>query len=69
MDGNFEVQVRQRAYELWLTDGMVAGRDRDHWLAAERELARQHQQAAADVQAARMPAKVRKAKTKARGKG
>jgi hypothetical protein len=31
-------QVRQRAYELWLQDGMSPGRDLDHWFAAEREL-------------------------------
>ena len=76
MDGNFEVQVRQRAYELWVTEGKVQGRDRDHWLAAESELARQQQQAAADVQAAKLPvlspaktpAKVQKGKGRARSR-
>jgi hypothetical protein len=37
MDVNLE-QVRVRAYELWLRDGMADGRDRDHWHAAEYEL-------------------------------
>ncbi len=37
MDVNLE-QVRVRAYELWLRDGMADGRDRDHWHAAESEL-------------------------------
>jgi hypothetical protein len=37
MDVNLE-QVRVRAYELWLRDGMADGRDRDHWHAAECEL-------------------------------
>jgi hypothetical protein len=37
MNVNLE-QVRVRAYELWLRDGMAEGRDRDHWHAAEYEL-------------------------------
>jgi Protein of unknown function (DUF2934) len=37
MNVNLE-QVRLRAYELWLRDGMADGRDRDHWRAAECEL-------------------------------
>lgn len=37
MNVNLE-QVRVRAYELWLRDGMADGRDRDHWHAAECEL-------------------------------
>jgi hypothetical protein len=31
-------KVAQRAYELFVGDGAVHGRDLDHWLAAEREL-------------------------------
>ncbi len=31
-------QVRRRAYELWELNGMVAGRDVDHWMAAETEI-------------------------------
>ena len=38
MDVNLEQQVRARAYELWLRDGMADGRDQDHWRAAECEL-------------------------------
>lgn len=30
--------VRQRAYEIWEAEGCPAGRDRDHWHRAEREL-------------------------------
>ena len=37
MDANLE-QVRVRAYELWLRDGMIDGRDREHWRAAECEI-------------------------------
>jgi hypothetical protein len=39
MNGNLE-QVRVRAYELWLRDGMAHGRDREHWRAAECEVLR-----------------------------
>jgi hypothetical protein len=31
-------RIAQRAYELFVDDGAVHGRDLDHWLAAEREL-------------------------------
>ena len=32
-------RVRQRAYELWESEGRPAGREYDHWLQAEREVA------------------------------
>ena len=32
-----EDKIRQRAYELWESEGS-AGRPEDHWLRAEREL-------------------------------
>ena len=37
--------VERRAYELWEREGRPAGREHDHWLQAEREIAsmrRQH---------------------------
>ena len=42
MNVNLE-QVRVRAYELWLRDGMADGRDWAHWHAAESELLRSAQ--------------------------
>ena len=39
--------VRRRAYELWECEGRPAGRDHDHWLQAEREVARTRRQHAA----------------------
>jgi hypothetical protein len=66
MDPNFENLVRKRAYELWLGSGMVHGRAEDFWVAAERELARQHAQASGDVAA---EAAKSKAKPKAKGRG
>ena len=38
MNMNLEQQVRLRAYEIWLRDGMAHGRDSDHWYAAECEI-------------------------------
>jgi Protein of unknown function (DUF2934) len=32
--------VRERAYHIWEDEGRPGGRDLDHWLQAERELAR-----------------------------
>lgn len=31
--------VRERAYRIWESEGRPHGRDLDHWLQAERELA------------------------------
>jgi hypothetical protein len=30
--------IRQRAYEIWLSEGCPDGRDRIHWLRAEAEV-------------------------------
>ena len=32
-------EIRQRAYQIWEREGRPMGRDREHWLMAERELA------------------------------
>ena len=32
-------EIAKRAYEIWLNEGAGHGRDLDHWLRAERELA------------------------------
>ncbi len=36
---NREERIRLRAYELWVAEGMPAGREADHWYDAEREIA------------------------------
>jgi hypothetical protein len=33
-------RIRARAHEIWKEQGCPPGRDLDHWLAAERELAK-----------------------------
>ncbi len=37
-DANLVQQIRQRAYDIWLSEGPLHGRDRIHWLRAEAEL-------------------------------
>lgn len=32
-------RVQRRAYELWESEGRPAGREHEHWLQAEREIA------------------------------
>lgn len=36
---NREEQLRQRAYDIWQSEGEPHGRDRDHWEQAERDFA------------------------------
>jgi hypothetical protein len=36
---NESERIRRRAYERWEREGRPQGRDTDHWLEAERELA------------------------------
>jgi hypothetical protein len=35
--------IRERAHEIWIERGCPEGRDVEHWLMAERELARDYQ--------------------------
>ncbi len=37
MNQNKLEAIRQRAYEIWEEEGRPAGRQRQHWLAAEAE--------------------------------
>jgi hypothetical protein len=39
MDTSFEQKVRERAYHIWLADGMSDGRALDHWARAEHVVA------------------------------
>ena len=36
---DLSAEIARRAYEIWLNEGAGHGRDLDHWLRAERELA------------------------------
>lgn len=44
---NRSAGIARRAHEIWLNEGRCHGRDLDHWLRAERELASEPQQALA----------------------
>jgi hypothetical protein len=50
-------EIRERAYQIWEREGRPTGRDREHWLQAERELAREQGRAEPqepeDIEAAR----------------
>ena len=37
---DLSAEIAKRAYAIWLNKGAGHGRDLDHWLRAERELAR-----------------------------
>ncbi len=57
MNPALENQVRVRAYELWLSGGMLPGRDIEYWCAAERELLQQRPIEAKDPVAIRAAAR------------
>ena len=42
-----EEKIRDRAYAIWFDQGMVHGRDQEHWAEAEKEIAKE--EAAAQV--------------------
>lgn len=43
MDDRKEDRVRTRAYELWEKEGRPHGKDKEHWVEAEREHSAQQQ--------------------------
>lgn len=36
MADDLEHKIRERAYQLWVQEGRLHGRDLEHWLEAER---------------------------------
>lgn len=38
MDQDHQDRIRQRAHEIWESEGRPEGRDADHWSRAEEEL-------------------------------
>jgi hypothetical protein len=36
-----EEKIRERAYAIWLDQGSIDGRDHEHWLEAEKEIAKE----------------------------
>lgn len=49
--------VRERAYLIWETEGRPDGRDLEHWLQAEREVAQGNGAATAAKSKRRAPAR------------
>jgi Protein of unknown function (DUF2934) len=56
-------EIARRAYALWEKEGRPHGRDRDHWVRAERELGSERVSAAerGTAGSAKAPARARKA--------
>ncbi len=44
-DDDHNEKVRRRAHAIWLDQGMVHGRDQDHWREAEQEIAEEAERA------------------------
>jgi hypothetical protein len=38
MDQDLSNKIRERAYELWITNGSPEGQSEAHWLTAENEI-------------------------------
>ena len=55
-------RISDRAYALWVEEGQPTGRDVDHWLAAEHEIAAT-EQASPGAFRARSPRKRKPAQT------
>jgi hypothetical protein len=72
MQTELEIQIRERAYHLWIADGCRDGEADKYWLAAERDLlaafasstpapkARMGRRPANVVSVAKAPAKARR---------
>ena len=40
-------RIRERAYQIWLSEGQPIGRDSDHWERARKQIEREMKQGAA----------------------
>jgi Protein of unknown function (DUF2934) len=39
MQADRQARIRERAYQIWLAEGRIEGRQDEHWRRAEREIA------------------------------
>ena len=80
MRSDRDERIKQRAYDLWQSEGHGHGRHEDHWHRAEREIAAEEvgpgatprrvsrpRKAPAEKSAAATPARSRSASTETRG--
>ena len=44
-----ERRIRERAYTIWAQEGRLDGKDREHWLRAEAEIAAEERGAAEEA--------------------
>ena len=54
--------IAKRAYQIWQQEGCPSGREEEHWLRAEQELAQPRKAAAAENRPARISQAPRKAR-------
>jgi hypothetical protein len=52
-----EQKIRERAFEIWVNEEMVDGRDREHWLEAERQINKEEAEPETDPKPPLMPKK------------
>ncbi|MDR3496957.1 MAG: DUF2934 domain-containing protein [Ancalomicrobiaceae bacterium] len=61
---DLEERIRQRAYDLWDSEGRPEGRQDMHWLSAQAMIIEELAKGMIDVQGKKEPRKPRIAKTK-----
>lgn len=57
MNQDLKNRIRERAYEIWITQGRLDGQADQHWLAAEREVLAPQQPKAQKTQRAKIRSK------------
>jgi len=75
MDQDHQERIRQRAHEIWESEGRPEGRDTDHWSRAQEELKNEmgedqpaQDEAEPEVAQAAEPAKPKRARKSAKTK-
>jgi hypothetical protein len=61
MQSDRQARIRERAYQIWVEEGRVHGKDHEHWRRAERELVEAEKGTAKPAS----PARTSRARTKA----
>jgi Protein of unknown function (DUF2934) len=52
-----ERKIRERAFAIWVNEEMVDGRDREHWLEAEKQIDKEEAEDEIDPKPPLMPKK------------
>ena len=49
MQSDRQERISERAYQIWVAEGRVHGKDHEHWQRAEREIAQEELKVAAEL--------------------